>query len=476
MAKEYFWFIVISLYTFYSPVDDRKVCTNMKNVYNGFEEVIILTLGVNYKKYCRLCPNHVACKNPGNFHTDCPQDRRLLEMTSEVRELIVDYHNRQRSWVAAGKYGMLKTACRMGTMQWDDELALLAEYNVKGCAVKRDKCLKTMRFPSPGQNIGFSTSIEERPLKEAVEVILKKWYREIENVHPGIIDSYNENMHLVMVNDHNVRVGCAASDYTVYHESEYKLCTLLTCNYATSNKNGAPVYDANCTKSAVKCLSDSKISKFGGSYSNTARRSRSITARLPLVTLNRMVKSKNIQSVHATIGEGTLVHLEETERRFDEFQRRHRNRLQKCLDLRKFEKALRDLRSAFHNHLKNVSEMVEIAEGVARGIYAWEIIQHKCNELPRICGIISEILKERSEILNKNRELVKKAEKGNEWCANNVELLMSQRIESCSSSTELSEHSLQEIQTFVASATDFELHTSSEFKKTPETKALVSKN
>lgn len=115
-------------------------------------------------------------------------------MTSEVRELIVDYHNRQRSWVAAGKYGMLKTACRMGTMQWDDELALLAEYNVKRCAVKRDKCLKTMRFPSPGQNIGFSTSIEERPLKETVEVVLKKWYKEIENVHPGIIDSYNENM------------------------------------------------------------------------------------------------------------------------------------------------------------------------------------------------------------------------------------------------------------------------------------------
>ncbi|XP_037886163.1 antigen 5 like allergen Cul n 1-like [Glossina fuscipes] len=226
----------------------------------------VLSLALNYKKYCRLCSNHVACQNSGKFHTDCPQDRRLLEMTSEVRELIVDYHNRQRSWVAAGKYGMLKTACRMGTMQWDDELALLAEYNVKRCAVKRDNCLKTLRFPSPGQNIGFSTSLGVRPLKESLEVILKKWYREIEKVHPGIIDSYNENMQtysLVIVNDHNVRVGCAASDYTVYHESEYKLCTLLTCNYATSNKKGAPVYDANCTKSAVKCLSDSRSKILG---------------------------------------------------------------------------------------------------------------------------------------------------------------------------------------------------------------------
>lgn len=38
-----------------------------------------------------------------------------------------------------------------------------------------------------------------------------------------------------------------------------------------------------------------------------------------------------------------LVQLEETERRFDEFWRTHRNRLQQCLELRKFEQSFREL-------------------------------------------------------------------------------------------------------------------------------------
>ncbi|KAL9912855.1 guanine nucleotide exchange factor DBS isoform 10-T12 [Glossina fuscipes fuscipes] len=222
-------------------------------------------------------------------------------------------------------------------------------------------------------------------------------------------------------------------------------------------------------------------------------------------------RTGNVSSI-----ERLLVQLEETERRFDEFWRTHRNRLQQCLELRRFEQGFRDLQSAFDNHLKNVSEMTEIGESVARvdclieqtktfeqlcskdidkaaetiiagqqligsrGVYPWEIVQPKCDELQRICDIISERVKKRLEILNKNRELMERVEKANEWCTNGVELLTSQRIEKCSTSAELAEQSLQEIQTFIASASDFKLSSPSEFKKiflestTPETKALVS--
>lgn len=61
-----------------------------------------------------------------------------------------------------------------------------------------------------------------------------------------------------------------------------------------------------------------------------------------------------------------------------------------------------------------------------------------------------------------------------------MELLTTQHIEKCSSSPELAEQSLQQIQMFIASASDFKLSSPSEFKKiflestTPETKALVS--
>ncbi|XP_049309800.1 guanine nucleotide exchange factor DBS isoform X6 [Bactrocera dorsalis] len=211
-----------------------------------------------------------------------------------------------------------------------------------------------------------------------------------------------------------------------------------------------------------------------------------------------------------------LVQLEETERRFDEFWRTHRNRLQQCLELRRFEQDFRELQTIFDAHLKCVAEMTEIGESVervdtlmadtkhyqelsrvdieragevisagqqllgVRGVYPWEIVQPKCDELQRVCDIISERLVKRLEILSKNRELMERVEKANQWCANGVELLASQRIEKCSASPEIAEQSLQEIQAFIASAAEFKLSSPSEFKKiflestTPETKALVS--
>ncbi|XP_075168525.1 guanine nucleotide exchange factor DBS isoform X5 [Haematobia irritans] len=211
-----------------------------------------------------------------------------------------------------------------------------------------------------------------------------------------------------------------------------------------------------------------------------------------------------------------LVQLEETERRFDEFWRTHSNRLQQCLELRKFEQSFKELQICFDTHMSSISEMTEIGESVirvdslieetkefqsqctldidkaaeviaagqqligSRGVYPWEIVQPKCDELQRVCDIITERLQKRLEILNKNRELMERVEKANEWCANGVELLTSQRIEKCSSSHELAEQSLHEIQAFIASASEFKLSSPSEFKKiflestTPETKALVS--
>ncbi|XP_050322280.1 uncharacterized protein LOC126754401 [Bactrocera neohumeralis] len=213
-----------------------------------------------------------------------------------------------------------------------------------------------------------------------------------------------------------------------------------------------------------------------------------------------------------------LVQLEETERRFDEFWRTHRNRLQQCLELRRFEQDFRELQTIFDAHLKCVAEMTEIGESVervdtlmddtkhyqelsrvdieragevisagqqllgVRGVYPWEIVQPKCDELQRVCDIIAERLCKRLEILSKNRELMERVEKANQWCANGVELLASQRIEKCSASPEIAEQSLQEIQAFIASAAEFKLSSPSEFKKiflestTPETKALVSQH
>lgn len=69
----------------------------------------------------------------------------------------------------------------------------------------------------------------------------------------------------------------------------------------------------------------------------------------------------------------------------------------------------------------------------------------------------------------------------NSWCARGIELLASQRIEKCSQSLEYAEESLQELQQFVLSASEFcitsspsELRDVFQESATPETKALVS--
>ncbi|XP_044571237.1 guanine nucleotide exchange factor DBS isoform X8 [Drosophila ananassae] len=206
-----------------------------------------------------------------------------------------------------------------------------------------------------------------------------------------------------------------------------------------------------------------------------------------------------------------LVQLEETERRFDEFWHTHHSRLQQCLHLRLFEQDFRELQNIFDGHLKIISNLTEVGENTerisiliqetkelrevtrinieradkvlavgqeligSRRLYPWEVVQPKCDELKRVCDLIDSQLSQRIDTLIKNRVLMERVEKANEWCANGVELLASQRIEKCSAFTDL-----EKLQDFIASASEFKLSSPSEFKKiilestTPETKALVS--
>lgn len=68
----------------------------------------------------------------------------------------------------------------------------------------------------------------------------------------------------------------------------------------------------------------------------------------------------------------------------------------------------------------------------------------------------------------------------NRWCTRGIDLLASQHIEKCSTSPELAEQSLLEIQQYVASAEEFKLSSPKEFRSlfqdsiTSETKALVT--
>ncbi|XP_055311339.1 guanine nucleotide exchange factor DBS isoform X6 [Sitodiplosis mosellana] len=229
------------------------------------------------------------------------------------------------------------------------------------------------------------------------------------------------------------------------------------------------------------------------------------------------IKEFSERTGNVSTTERLLVQLEETERRFDDFWNTHLIRLKQCLDLRRFEQDFRELQINFDSHLQIVSEMTEIGETVdrvdaiiedtkrfqklcdidieraeevvsigqqlinVRGACPKEVVQPKCDELSRVCDMVTERLSRRLEILLKSRDLMKRVEKANSWCARGIELLASQRIEKCSISPEYAEESLKEIQQFVLSASEFcvtssprELRDVFQESATIETKALVS--
>lgn len=70
--------------------------------------------------YCltALCSGlkHIACQNSGDFDPTCPSDRKILDLSEEYRQLILDEHNQLRNKIASGQEIGFSTASMMSTM------------------------------------------------------------------------------------------------------------------------------------------------------------------------------------------------------------------------------------------------------------------------------------------------------------------------------------------------------------------------
>ncbi|XP_014100984.2 venom allergen-1 [Bactrocera oleae] len=212
-------------------------------------------LATNYcdPKLCRSTP-HIACGHDGAFATRCI-DAEVVRLTKRQRDLIVQAHNKVRNRVAGGT-SALQPACRMATMQWDDELAALAELNVKQCESSHD-CHNTDTFKYSGQNLAWITYNDSPNTTEMSLKSVHMWSGEIENTKMEHINKYPNNYQgpaighfTVMVADRNIRVGCAASTYMDPDESQYAF--LFACNYAKTNLIGFPMYKS-CSSAASLC-------------------------------------------------------------------------------------------------------------------------------------------------------------------------------------------------------------------------------
>ncbi|EDW84161.1 uncharacterized protein Dwil_GK13988 [Drosophila willistoni] len=200
--------------------------------------------------YCALptcLDKHIACNNKGNFSTECPSNVREIKIESH-HKLILSLFNDLRNKVAGGLIEKLPKAVRMAKMSWCEELAHLALFNVKTCESIADKCRSTERFAYAGQNnaiFSYSGAESEYTDAEIIKEQIEKWFSERANVSPEILSNFPEELpnksvakFTIAVAEKNTHIGCAAVRFSKDFYNHF----VLTCNFATSNIVGQPVY------------------------------------------------------------------------------------------------------------------------------------------------------------------------------------------------------------------------------------------
>ncbi|XP_055609929.1 antigen 5 like allergen Cul n 1-like [Uranotaenia lowii] len=218
--------------------------------------------------YCdpALCPGgkaHVACNATEEFGGTCPENAELVKLDGKFKDMILEMHNTLRSELASGKMEGFAAAEKMAILDWDDELARVAEYNVRGCAYSHDDCRSTEKYRFTGQNIARKSKPNNITVevKRAISDLTNKWWQEYVDTNQTVMDSYRkvgEGVHVghfaLMASDRISKVGCAISKY--FNPENKRNYVYYVCNYSFTTVLNKPVYRKG--KSCSKCDNCSK--------------------------------------------------------------------------------------------------------------------------------------------------------------------------------------------------------------------------
>lgn len=114
------------------------------------------------------------------------------------RKFILHEHNKRRNFIAAGKLPGYYPAARMASLQWDDELAFLAELNVRTCVVEHEECKNTYRYRNVGQNLVGIDRPRHVPanISEVIQRGMALWFGEHELINSNYITKFKADMDL----------------------------------------------------------------------------------------------------------------------------------------------------------------------------------------------------------------------------------------------------------------------------------------
>ncbi|CAG9768596.1 unnamed protein product [Ceutorhynchus assimilis] len=225
--------------------------------------------------YCELCKQgtHTICRYKEGPSENCMEYKKP-EVTSKVKKYIVDIHNDIRNHVASGQetrgtLGRQPTASNMNILQWDDELAEIAQRWADQCLglddeLQHDECRKTNRF-DVGQNV--LTALTPTLEVPEISILILNWYKQVENILPSDLETFSVikrgqyiiGQYTQLIWAETKFLGCGIATFRNKNISNSKARYLhrLVCDYGPrGNVIGSSVYSkgAPCTKCpSAKC-------------------------------------------------------------------------------------------------------------------------------------------------------------------------------------------------------------------------------
>nr|ABI20191.1 antigen 5 related protein [Phlebotomus duboscqi] len=218
--------------------------------------VLFVTVQSQNEKYCdqNLCTSnnvvkpHIGCKNDGQFKKSCPGDAEVVNLSKKQKNLFLKIHNRLRDRLAHGSVTPFQPAAKMPMLKWNDELAKLAEYNVRTCKFAHDQCRATKICRYAGQNLGQMQSFPEfLNTNIAIKNITREWFREYKDATQDNTDMFTSGRNgrkqighfTAFIHEKSDKVGCAVAKFTNNNKfKEY----LIACNYCYTNMMKEPIY------------------------------------------------------------------------------------------------------------------------------------------------------------------------------------------------------------------------------------------
>ncbi|XP_028982360.1 ancylostoma secreted protein [Diachasma alloeum] len=205
-------------------------------------------------KFCDLqsCGDnvHTLCAHPSPDPDSSCGELGVVGLTQEEKDALLKAHNDYRAYVASGQEGRGSNggqpgATNLGPLEWNDEIAEIAQRWANQCNFGHDNCRNTAD-DYVGQNIA-SVSWSDQFHYDSITGMVDSWYNEVDNVDRNIVSAYqfseDTGHYTQLVWAGTTQLGCGL---TRYKKPGEWYNTYLVCNYAPGgNIIGAPIYQTS---------------------------------------------------------------------------------------------------------------------------------------------------------------------------------------------------------------------------------------